>query len=101
MPDGEVALVTGGNTGVGFEVVRALAERGMVVYLASRDPAKGETAAAELAGAGDVRPVRLEMTDPSSFPPVLAASSTSLRAVGRRWCRGRACPTPTAPRRRR
>ena len=44
----EVSLVTGGNSGIGYEVVRQLAEEGTVVYLGSRDPDKGIAAAAEL-----------------------------------------------------
>lgn len=67
----DVALVTGGNSGIGYEVVRGLAERGMVVYLGSRDAAKGEAAAAELASAGDVRAIRIDMMDDSGFQPVL------------------------------
>lgn len=67
----EIALVTGGNSGIGYEVVRGLAEKGMIVYLGSRDAAKGKAAAEELASAGDVRAVRIDMTDDSSFQPVL------------------------------
>jgi NAD(P)-dependent dehydrogenase (short-subunit alcohol dehydrogenase family) len=49
---GHVALVTGANTGVGFEVVRALAALGMTVYLGSRNQEKGRAAVAALAEAG-------------------------------------------------
>src|ERR671919_2157123 len=44
-----VALVTGGNRGIGLEVCRGLAELGLTVALGSRDPAAGAEAAAELA----------------------------------------------------
>jgi len=67
------ALVTGGNSGIGLEVVRALAQRGMTVWLGSRDREKGEAAVAELAAEGDVRIAVLDTTRPQSFQPVLDA----------------------------
>jgi NAD(P)-dependent dehydrogenase (short-subunit alcohol dehydrogenase family) len=66
-----IALVTGANTGIGFEVVRGLLRAGMIVYLAARDEAKGEAATAELASEGDVRFVRIDTTDETTFQPVL------------------------------
>ena len=41
---GKVALVTGGNSGLGYETVKALALKGANVYLACRDLTKGEKA---------------------------------------------------------
>ncbi|MEW2386539.1 SDR family oxidoreductase [Micromonospora sp. NPDC047707] len=46
----EVALVTGGNKGIGREVVRQLARRGFTVYLGARDPQRGHSAVEELTG---------------------------------------------------
>jgi NAD(P)-dependent dehydrogenase (short-subunit alcohol dehydrogenase family) len=43
-----VALVTGGNRGIGFEVCRQLGRLGYTVLLGARDLAKGEEAAALL-----------------------------------------------------
>lgn len=37
---GRTAVITGANTGIGFEVARALAERGATVVLAARDQAQ-------------------------------------------------------------
>jgi NAD(P)-dependent dehydrogenase (short-subunit alcohol dehydrogenase family) len=68
-----VALVTGGNRGIGLEVCRGLAELGLTVALGSRDPAAGAEAAAELARAGRrVTPVRLDVTDAESAREVVA-----------------------------
>ncbi len=68
----EVSLVTGGNSGIGHEVVRQCAKEGMVVYLGSRDPANGITAAAELASAGDVRPIHLDLADEATLRSAVA-----------------------------
>ncbi|HZP91863.1 MAG TPA: SDR family oxidoreductase [Burkholderiales bacterium] len=42
--DRRVAVVTGGNKGIGFEICRQLARKGLRVILTSRDSAKGEEA---------------------------------------------------------
>ena len=50
--DKSVALITGANKGLGFEIARQLGKRGMVVIVGSRDKAKGEAAVAKLAKLG-------------------------------------------------
>src|SRR3954447_25180431 len=50
---GRVALITGGNRGIGLEVGRQLAAAGLTVVLGARDAQTGERAAADL-GAGSV-----------------------------------------------
>jgi NAD(P)-dependent dehydrogenase (short-subunit alcohol dehydrogenase family) len=62
---GRVAVVTGGNRGIGREVARELGDRGYTVILGSRDPVAGEHAAVDLAGDGrrSVRAHRLDVTD--------------------------------------
>ena len=40
----KVVLVTGANTGIGFELVRLLAEKGHTVYLGARKELAGKTA---------------------------------------------------------
>jgi NAD(P)-dependent dehydrogenase (short-subunit alcohol dehydrogenase family) len=61
---GKIAVVTGGNRGMGFETCRQLARRGARVILTSRDPEKGEAAAARLQGEGlDVRHHPLDVAD--------------------------------------
>ena len=59
--DGRIALVSGANRGIGREVVRQLAERGMMVILGSRDEEKGRAAAEGIDGEVVVR--RLDVTD--------------------------------------
>ncbi|MGO8720528.1 MAG: SDR family oxidoreductase [Acidobacteriaceae bacterium] len=60
----QVALITGANKGIGFETARQLGKLGITVILGSRDPGKGETAAAQLRAEGiDARPLRLDVTN--------------------------------------
>jgi NAD(P)-dependent dehydrogenase (short-subunit alcohol dehydrogenase family) len=60
---GRTFLVTGANSGIGFESARELVERGAHVVLAVRDTAKGEQAAASLAGPGSTSVVELDLSD--------------------------------------
>ena len=57
----QLALVTGGNRGIGLEVVRQLAEQKYTVILGSRDKAKGEEAARGLEG--DIVVKQLDVVD--------------------------------------
>ncbi|MCF0093764.1 SDR family NAD(P)-dependent oxidoreductase [Micromonospora sp. MH99] len=68
--DGRVAVVTGANTGLGFETARLLAERGASVVLAVRDTEKGRRAAARING--DVSVQELDLT---SLESVRAAAA--------------------------
>ena len=61
---GGVAVVTGGNSGIGAESARALLDVGCFVVLACRDAAAGERALAEMgAAAGRARVQKLDLAD--------------------------------------
>ena len=62
---GRVALITGANTGLGFETARALAARGATVVLACRDEAKMAEAARRLPGR--VETLRLDLASLASI----------------------------------
>ncbi|MFA7330213.1 MAG: SDR family NAD(P)-dependent oxidoreductase [Candidatus Delongbacteria bacterium] len=61
------ALVTGGNRGIGLEVCRQLAGQGVHVLLGSRNYEAGAEAARELAAAGLVECLELDVADPASI----------------------------------
>jgi NAD(P)-dependent dehydrogenase (short-subunit alcohol dehydrogenase family) len=61
-PVARVALVTGASKGIGRAVVAGMASRNFTVYLAARDEASGESAAADLRSIGDVRFMPLDVT---------------------------------------
>jgi NAD(P)-dependent dehydrogenase (short-subunit alcohol dehydrogenase family) len=72
VPDqtGRAVVVTGANSGIGFETARMLAQRGAHVVLACRDPVKGEAAAQ-----------RIRLTDPKgsvTFAPLDLADLESV-----------------------
>lgn len=77
IPDqrGRVAIVTGANTGLGFETARMLAERGATVVLAVRDTEKGMRAAARIDGEVSVQALDLASLDS------IRAAAAELRAV--------------------
>ena len=63
-----VAAVSGGNRGIGLEVVLQLARRGHHVIMGARDAATGEAARASLGDDGERIEVRpLDVADPASI----------------------------------
>ena len=72
----KIALVTGANRGIGFEVCRQLAEKDFVVLLTARDEAKAQAAAKKLAKAGTVEPLALDVADRTSIKNAAAELAT-------------------------
>ena len=72
IPDlsGKVVIVTGGNSGLGFESVKAFAEKGAEVILACRSIEKGENASLKIAQSkpkGKIVVMSLDLTDLASI----------------------------------
>jgi 2-deoxy-D-gluconate 3-dehydrogenase len=64
---GKVAIVTGGNGGIGLGMARGLASRGARIAVAGRDQKKSAKAAAELATLGaDAAAFEVDVADPGS-----------------------------------
>lgn len=78
---GKVALVTGGNSGIGLGMAKALAQAGADVAIWGRNPAKNQTAEDELAATG--RRVLALQCDVGDEASVDAAFAETLRVLGR------------------
>jgi len=76
---GRLAVVTGANTGLGFETARVLAAHGASVVLAVRDIEKGKRAAARIAGTAPGATVTVQPLDLASLDSIRAAAA-ELRA---------------------
>jgi len=76
---GRLAVITGANTGLGFETARVLAARGASVVLAVRDTDKGKRAAARIAAASPGADLTVQPLDLASLESIRAAAA-ELRA---------------------
>lgn len=68
--NGKVIIVTGGNSGLGYESVKAFAEKGAEVILASRSLENGNTAKTELEKgqiSGKIKVMQLDLMDFASI----------------------------------
>jgi NAD(P)-dependent dehydrogenase (short-subunit alcohol dehydrogenase family) len=62
-----VALITGANKGIGFEIARQLGQQDITVLVGSRDSERGEEAVARLREQQlDAHVILIDVTDPSS-----------------------------------
>jgi NAD(P)-dependent dehydrogenase (short-subunit alcohol dehydrogenase family) len=77
VPDesGRVAIVTGSNTGLGYDTARVLAARGARVVMAVRDTAKGDAAAARIRELSPGAEVTVHALDLGSLASVRAAAA--------------------------
>ncbi|HEV7353758.1 MAG TPA: SDR family oxidoreductase [Brevundimonas sp.] len=84
VPDqtGRRIIVTGANSGTGFETARVLAARGADLVLAVRNPGKGEAARAAILRETPAATVRVEQLDLASQVSV-AGAAARLLAEGR------------------
>ena len=63
---GRVAVVTGGNGGIGLGMAKGLAAAGAAVMVAARNPEKGAAAVADLSASGGSSAfIALDVTDES------------------------------------
>jgi NAD(P)-dependent dehydrogenase (short-subunit alcohol dehydrogenase family) len=69
-----VAVITGSNTGLGFETARVLAARGATVVLAVRDVSKGKRAADRISGLVPDASPRVQELDLTSLESIRAAA---------------------------
>ena len=61
---GDIALVSGANKGIGYEIARGLGAKKITVLAGARDEGRGQAAVAKLkAEGGDARFVKLDVTD--------------------------------------
>ncbi|BBY55342.1 SDR family NAD(P)-dependent oxidoreductase [Mycobacterium koreense] len=77
VPDqtGRVAVITGSNTGIGFEAARVLADHGAQVVLAVRNLAKGEAAAAQIRAQHPDAQVAITQLDLASLESIRTAAA--------------------------
>jgi NAD(P)-dependent dehydrogenase (short-subunit alcohol dehydrogenase family) len=77
----KIALVTGANKGIGKEISRQLAAKGVLVVMGARDPKRGEQAAADLRAQS--LPVEFVPIDVTSQASVDQAAADVQRRHGR------------------
>ena len=78
MSDKRIALITGANQGVGFQVAKELVAHGYIVLVGSRNFEKGEAAAKEIGA--DAIAIQIDVTDQAS---ITAAAERIRKEFGR------------------
>ena len=65
---GKIALITGANKGIGYELARQLGKEGVTVLVAARNEALGDAAARKLKADGaDAHFIELDVTKPETI----------------------------------
>lgn len=82
MTEKRQALVTGANKGIGLAIAKGLAEAGMTIWMAARDPQRGEAAVKSLQDDGhDVRLIELDVASDTSVTGATAWLSDQIAAL--------------------
>jgi len=77
----KIALITGANKGIGFEVAKQLGRQGVFVLIGARDEGRGQDAADVLRAEGlAVAPLRIDVTDSASI-------ASAAHAIGEQYAR--------------
>ena len=84
MKNKKIALITGANKGIGFEIARQLAQKDIHVFLASRDLKKGNEGINKLKAEGlnNVEAIQLDITDDASVERSSNRSRCESKDVG-------------------
>lgn len=77
MNEAKIALVTGGNKGIGYEICRLLLRKGCHVLLGARNRSEGEAAVAALTReeGGAIEFIAIDLNDPKTFHAAQAGIS--------------------------
>lgn len=75
--DGKIVIITGANTGIGYETAIDLAKRGGKIYIACRDVFKGENALQKIIVKSESSNVHFLQLD--------LASLSSIREFVKKW----------------
>ncbi len=85
LPDlsGKLYIITGGNSGIGLEAAKILAERNADVVIAARNPTKGANAVTQIdqLGSGKAQMLKLDLADMASIRAAAEEAKTRFGSV--------------------
>ena len=81
--NGRLAIITGSNTGLGYDTARVLAAHGTKIVMAVRDTAKGEAAAARIRGITPGADITVQKLDLGSLGAVKESAAEMAAAYPR------------------